>query len=138
MDQSLEVQKLMEPWERRMGRMGFTVRQRASHIQIWQKRQTCRANHWIIQLSQKITGSVQPNVYPPQEPTLRESWSTETAEGFNRTCRTISQGRHHRFPNRTRLQDIQYRVPRRFLGKDRYCRSRRPWRRDPDHSLCWR
>jgi hypothetical protein len=69
-----------------------------------------------------------------------ESWSpsTEPAEGFNRTCRTTSQGRHHRFPNRTRLQDIQHRVPRRLLGKDRHCRSRRPWRRDPDHSLCWR
>ena len=31
----------------------FTVQRKANHIQMWQKRQMCPANYWIIQLSQK-------------------------------------------------------------------------------------
>jgi hypothetical protein len=69
---------------------------------------------------------------------VRESWSTEAAEGFNRTRRTTSQGIHRRLSNRTRLQDIQHRCPSRFLGKDRHRRPRRPARRDTQCSLRWR
>jgi hypothetical protein len=69
---------------------------------------------------------------------VRESWSTEAAEGFNRTRRTTSQGIYRRLSNRTRFQDIRHRCPSRFLGKDCHRRPRRPARLDTHCSLGWR
>ena len=36
-----------------VGAEDFMVQRKANRIQMWQKRQTCLANYWIIQLSQK-------------------------------------------------------------------------------------
>ena len=39
-----------------------------------------------------------------RHPHVRESWPTTEAEiGFNRTCRTASKGRHHKFSTRKRI-----------------------------------
>ena len=125
--------------------MSFTVQQRANHIQIWQKTQVCSANYWAMQLSQKRTRmkswlSNRRFILLKRHLYVTESWSTEATEGINRTCRMTSpsQGRHHRYSDRTKLQDIQHRCPRRLRGKDRHRRPRRPVRRDTHCSLRWR
>jgi len=55
--------------------------------QIWQKRQACSVNYWVIQLSHKEDNEnviVQPNVYPAREasPLCKQSGLTEVAEAL--------------------------------------------------------
>ena len=67
-EQSLQVQKLMALWRRKMG---FTVRHNANHIQIWQKRQTFPTDYSYSCHRKNMNEIVivQPNLYSSVTPT---------------------------------------------------------------------